>query len=194
MKNRYIILLIVSCLNCNLFSQSFDCYTSDSILSKDIIVAYKDFVTSFNVSNSIVLIDYIKNGSFSTLKMINSKEFYEIFYKRPNCYFKSDTNIAYLFTKHYTDEKDTLWLNQVFIETLKVFPKLNEIKVNWKNNSILSFKRDVKATVYDPPVVEYEIENGIILKRSFSNKMFFPDSHHLPKYNFYRWYDGVFKP
>jgi hypothetical protein len=188
------LLIFVICLTNNLLSQSFDCYKSDSILTKDVIVAYNDFVSRFNVRSSIVLIDYTNNDTISLMRIVNSQEFYEILYKRPDCFFKSDSNIAYLHTKLYKNFKDTIWLNNIFQESLKILPSIHDVKISWKDNSILFLESEIKVSTYDPAIVEYKIRNGIILNRVFSKKMIFPDSNRLPKNNFYRCYDGIFNP
>ena len=173
-KIHFLCLFFLICETLN--SQSLNCNLGmSSQANANLLVAYNEYVTNYPINYSIVLIDYVQQqDSFSFFRICSSKEIFELFYKKPDCYFLDKTNIAYLYTKDYYQKKDTVWLNKVFQETRKIL-KSPDIKVFWKNDSILSIEGYFIAEIYDPVIVEYQVLNEKIVKKYICEKMSYPD-------------------
>lgn len=162
--------------NCMLYSQELICFKSCEFKSKvDLLSAVGDYVSDDPMPNSIVLVDYSKIDSISLFRIVGSLEVFEILFKEPDCYLMFNKNIVYLYTESYVKEKDSVWLEMVFNKTRDIlhFPK---VSIFWRNDSVLKIDEPVLAKVrYSPVVAEYQVYNGVILKKNYCEKMLYPD-------------------
>jgi len=173
-KMGFLCLCFLICETLN--SQSLNCNLAlSSLENANLFVAYNEYITNYHINYSIVLIDYVQQkDSISFFRVCASKNVFELFYKKPDYYFLDKTNIAYLYTKDYNHKKDTIWLKKVFQETRKLL-KSPDIKVFWKNDSILFIEGYFVAEIYDPVIVEYQVLNKKIVKKDICEKMRYPD-------------------
>lgn len=143
------------------------------IEKKELLNVYKHYISSENVTNKIVLIDYRKVDSFNLYRVTDSENIFEMMYKKPDCFFIKDSNICYIYTKRYLHEKDSVWLDKAFRRSREILNAPN-IDIAWSNDSVLSIRGYFHVnSEYTPSIIEYKVYQGIIKNKKFVENMFY---------------------
>lgn len=176
--NKIKITLFICFFNLNIFAQECFCYKN--VLFKEInslTIVLDDYIPNHAIDKSIILVDYKKSDSLNVFRILETLDVLELFYKKPDCFLKYAEKMIYVYTENYALRKDSIFLEQVFQETLKSL-KLTNAKtiVSWKNDSIIFLKNiPVNATIFDPIPIEYRIKDTIILKKEIYYDMIYPE-------------------
>jgi len=143
-------------------------------------------INEFSSKNEIILVDYMSNDSIDIFRLNGSIFSFELFYKKPDCFFLHRDNIVYLFTENYANKKDTIWLNTVLLETLKFFRGSGTTAfffrsskatiIDWSKDSIISLPYYYIELLYDPIIMEYKMYKGEIIEEKDCNEMLYPDT------------------
>lgn len=207
MKNMVINSLFIFMFG-NLFSQTnmeincvFDCKLTDS-QKVDIAMVYKDFSQANYGKNEIFfLVDVVEKDSVNEFYILSSLSIFEALYKRPDCYFKDNEKIVYIFTKDYTQVTDSVWLSKILTETHKTLGT-PDFHVSWSNDSIIA---EIPGTgvmsvyTYDPLPFKYVVKNGVICSKEIVYQMYYPDDRKPKQIQLYfrtwpYWPNDVKKP
>lgn len=171
--NRFYSLLVLYLLSFDVYCQEINCYNANIDVNNCELLK---IIEEYNLDNleKLLLIDYKKSDSINIYRVVGSIQWYEIFFKKPDCYLKHQNIIAYIYTENYYYLKDSIWLSQVFNETLNLFDISNAV-VSWENDSIIKIGNVlVKVISYDPIIYEYHVYNGKILKKIIKPDMIYP--------------------
>lgn len=175
------ILLFIFLFNTFIKSQEINCYKSVCFNRKnDLVEAVNDYILADQSKNVIINIDFIKKDSLSLFRIVGRMQPFQLFFKKPDCYFFVNNNICYLYTEKYKQNKDTKWLDLVLnrtFEFLDLNPEIEHlIKVNWEKDSILEISNfSYPIDEYSPIVIEYLVYNGKIINKESKNSMLYPD-------------------
>lgn len=175
------ILLFIFLFNTYINSQEINCYESVCFERKnDLIKAVSDYLLTDQSENVIIIVDFIKKDSLSLFRIVGRMQPFELFFKKPDCYFFVNSDICYLYTDKYEQNKDTIWLDFVLNRTFE-FLDLNPeiellIEVNWEKDSIIKVKNfSYPIDEYSPIVIEYLVYNGKIINKEPKKSMLYPD-------------------
>jgi hypothetical protein len=160
-----------------LFSQEINCAKSIGFHEKnDLLVAVNEY-NNMVIEKSIILVDFIIiNDTINVFYILGSKDIFTLFYKKPDCYFIYNKSIVYIYTSSYTQLKDSIWLQNLFDETRNILCDTSgEINIFWLNDSVADKRTNIYFEgIYEPWVVEYQVSNGIILKKIDHDSMYYP--------------------
>ena len=137
------------------------------------------------------------NDSIDIFRLNGSMWSFEMFFKKPDCFFYHRDNIVYLYTENYANKKDTIWLNTVLLETLKLSGRSGKTIIDWSNDrTIIDWSKDSIIALpsfttnymetYDPIIIEYKIYKGEIIEEKDCNEMLYP---HTGKPKGIKWLD-----
>lgn len=174
-KIKNLILIFFGIILCNIsYSQMINCESGVLHLQKnELLKVYNNYTSSENIKDKIVLIDYKQKDSVNLYRITDSEYIFKIINRKPDCYFIENNNICYIYTKQYPHKKDSAWLANIFEISREILDS-PDIEISWKNDSVISIKGYFYIdSEYTPPIVEYEMNNGIIRKKKFVNSMFY---------------------
>jgi hypothetical protein len=205
MKRIHLILTMLLINILIICSQHINCNNNNQIDFSIINSVLSDYIESEEPdSGIIILLEYKQKNEFTTiLTVLESINHYELFYRKPKCYFIESNRIIYVITDESENKVDTIFLDNLFYETLKTLyysnSKIvenccsksmrdntlikNSYRVNWCNDSILSMKGVVASLKYmsfDPIPVQYILIKGKIESKNYVKKVLFPD-YGIPK-------------
>ncbi len=163
-------------LTLNLYSQELKCFDNiDYNQTEDLVVVLDDYINIDSKFQSILLVDFCPHDSSNIFRVTSSLNAFELFYKKPDCYWIYKNKIVYLFTDSHVT-KDSLWLNKVLERTTDILDYPN-VEVLWKADSIIDvFGYATIGPDYSPPIMEYQIKTGVVERRKLCKKMLFPDT------------------
>ena len=152
-------------------------------LVSDIELVFEDFMQTGagGKNEKFIFIEIVEGDDFNELYLFSTRYVFEIMFKRPDCYFKCNDTIAYLYTKDYIHVDDSVWLKNVLTETHVVLgaPDFN---VSWSNDSVIGpiwSTGDVNKIdamfFYDPVPFKYIVKNGNICSKEVADKLYYPD-------------------
>jgi len=123
----------------------------------------------------ILLVDYMPKDSIDIFSVMESIYPFELFDKKPDCFFHYKDNLIYLYTEKYVDTKDTIWLNDVLFETIK-FLGFSNVTINWFEDSIVSLEGFYKIPLVPLDCLprEYKMHNGYIIEQYLRKEMLYP--------------------
>ncbi len=163
-------------------------YIGDKKLSKEIIADIKTVIEDFEQitvggkEEKFFLIDIVEKKEFNEIYIFPTRYVFEIMFKRPDGYFKSNNKIVYLYTKDYIHVNDSNWLKNILTETHLILGVPN-FKVSWSNDSVIGpiantgdFDKMTVATSYDPVPYKYIIKDSEIYSKEIVTKLYYPDS------------------
>jgi hypothetical protein len=149
--------------------------------------------------NLIILIDCIFTDTISVFTVLESENQFELFYRKPQCYFIDSDRIIYIHTNNIqTTCVDTVYLDNLFYNTLKILYYSNEnvnddffkelkrenvlthdsYQVSWRNDSIVSMKGVltwVKHMSFDPVPFQYIVKDGKVINKKIVKRVLLPD-------------------
>ena len=162
------------------WSQTANCQDMETCRTNNMVVAIGEYVSEFPMENGILLIDHaLSDDGIDIFWIIWSYDPLEMFYKKPDTVFILDSNIVYV--NHYKETNrtnDTIWLNEVFTQTWKMFGIPLPDSINWKKGELINQNSYKVCSIYTGYyVVEYHVRNGKILQRLDDVKMFYPDTN-----------------
>ena len=104
----------------------------------DIEVVFEDFMQTAGggKNEKFIFIEIVERDDFNELYLFSTRYVFEIMFKRPDCYFKCDDTIAYLYTKDHIHVNDSVWLKNVLAETHSVLGA-PDFHVIWSNDSVI---------------------------------------------------------
>jgi len=143
-----------------------------------------------SVRDEIILIDFMIFDSIDIFRVSGSIMPWELFYKKPECFFHYRNNLVYLFTENYINCKDTIWLNKVFTETLVFLGIQGNAIIDWSKDSIIEFPNFNIWRTFDPFIIEYKLYNGDIIEEKFYNEMLYPKTG-KPKSVFFSEFEDI---
>ncbi|SCD20151.1 hypothetical protein PSM36_1328 [Proteiniphilum saccharofermentans] len=149
----------------------------------DIEIAFEDFMQTGagGKNEKFIFIEIVEGDDFNELYLFSTRYAFEIMFKRPDCYFKRNDTIAYLYTKDHIHVDDSVWLKNILTETSAVLgaPDLNVV---WSNDSVIGpiwGTGDVNNIsprfMYDPVPFKYIVKNGNICSKEVADKLYYPD-------------------
>lgn len=152
-------------------------------LVSDIEIAIEDFMQTEagGKNEKFILIEIVEGYDFNELYLLSTRYAFEIIFKRPDCYFKRNDTIAYLYTKNHIHVDDSVWLKNILTETSAVLgaPDFNVV---WSNDSIIGpiwGTGDVNNIsprfMYDPVPFKYIVKKGNICSKEVISKLYYPD-------------------
>lgn len=153
-------------------------------LVSDIETAFKDFVQTDagGKNEKFILIDLVKKNEFNEIYLFSTRYIFEIMFKRPDCYFKCNDRIVYLYTEDYIHVNDSNWLKNVLTDTRQILG-VPDFKVSWANDSVIGpikdtgdFSKITPIYHYDPIPLKYIIKNGKIYSKEIVSKLYYPDN------------------
>ena len=164
-----------------------ECDSIDLKFSDNLYTVIDKNINYFKSKNEIILVDYMSNDSIDIFRLNGSMWSFELFYKKPDCFFHHRDNIVYLFTENYANKKDTIWLNTVLLETLKLSGRSGKTIIDWpKDRTIIDWSKDSiialpslftnSAETYDPIIIEYKMYKGEIIEEKDCNEMLYPNT------------------
>ena len=199
MKKIYTIVLIMNTITAlsqqsNLYCGCVESFV-DSIEIHNVLAEY--IADEKPNKELIILIDYLKqNDTLSVITVLESIDHYEVFYRKPECFFIEDNRIIYVRTEKIPSQ-NLFFLDRLFFETLTIlyfsndrmnndyykrYGKKNELvntsyKVCWENNSIESVKGILfyAKNIFDPIPMEYTLLNKKIVSKKYVERVLFPD-------------------
>lgn len=189
MKN-IIFILIIQFIFQNIYAQSNDkmhCF-GDKQLSKDVVADIKKVFEDFEQINgggkneNFFLIDLVEKKEINEIYIFPTRYIFEIMFKSPDCYFKSNDRIVYMHTEDYIHANDSCWLENILTETHPILGAPN-FNVSWSNDSVIEPIRGTgdlnKASPlyhYDPVPFKYIVKNGEIHSKEIVYKLYYPDN------------------
>ena len=174
----------------NVWSQLDDkiYYVGDKKLNKEMAVDIETIIEDFRQideggkNEKFFLIDIIEKSEFNELYIFPTRYIFEIMFKRPDCYFKWNDIIVYLYTEDYLHVDDSVWLKNVLTETHQVLGT-PDFKVSWANDSVIEpiwntgeYNKITPTYHYDPILLKYTIKNGTIRSKEVVDKLYYPDN------------------
>ena len=174
-KMKILFLLVFIFFKIGFFAQeSFNCESIDFIKTKELFTAIDKKINYFKIKNVIILVDYKREDSIDIFRINGSMDPFELFFKKPDCFCHYRDNLVYLYTENYANQKDTVWLNSVLLETVYFFDIL-DITINWSNDSILSLiGLPTIRFNYDPIPIEFKVYNGDVIDQNYPKNMLYP--------------------
>jgi hypothetical protein len=170
----FFVVIIFFVINISLFAQKKINCENIEFSKKDYLLDIIDKYLDGDPEKIIVLVDYLSKDSIDIFRLNGSMEPFELFYKKPDCFFHYRNNVVYLFTENYKNKKDTVWLNHVLQETINLYG-FSEATINWAKDSIVSVNGHwILCCDYDPWIIEYKIYNGEIIEQNFCTEMLYP--------------------
>ena len=183
------------------YSQQIFCSDNDQADLSLIQVVLSDYIKNEKPDEGIIiLIEYLlKDDSNAILTVLESINHYELFYRKPQCYFIESGRIIYLITEREENKLDSAFYDNLFFDTLKILYYSNKstnknyfnnnskeniltrdsYRICWNNDSIISMK-DVKINMkhmsLNPIPIQYTLEKGRIVSKNYINKVLFPDT------------------
>ena len=159
----------------NVDNEKIECAEIKFSQEKNLLKAldyYIDFVKDKNV---IILVDYMSVDSIDVFRLNGSIVLYEMFFKKPDCFFNYRNNVVYLFTENFISIKDTVWFNNVLLGTLNYFGYSIQPIIDWENDSIIYLPSLFLGIYnYDPFIIEYSVYNGEIIEMKHCSEMLYP--------------------
>lgn len=163
-------------------------YIGENKLSKELVsdieIAFEDFmrIGAGGKNEKFIFIEIVEGDDFNELYLFSTRYIFEIMFKRPDCYFKSNDTIAYLYTKDHIHVDDSVWLKNVLTETHQVLgaPDFN---VSWPNDSVIGpiwgtgdINKITPTYHYDPVPFKYIVKKGNICSKEIVDKLYYPDN------------------
>lgn len=190
MKRIIIILINLLFVFPCVMSQLYDKiqYVGNKKLSEDIISDIEIVIENFRQidgggkNEKFLLIDIVENDNSNEFYILATRYFFEIMFKRPDCYFKYNDTIVYMYTKDYIHVEDSTWLKKILTETSQVLGA-PDFKVSWINDSIIEpiqgtgdVDNIIPAYRYHPFLYKYIIKNRKICSKEVIQKVYYPDN------------------
>lgn len=197
------IILIITMLLINILiicSQQMNCNNNNQPDLKLIKNVLSDYIKSEEPDTGIIiLVEYKQKDNFTTIcTILESNNHYELFYRKPQCYFIESGRIIYVITDKAESIADTVFLDNLFYETLKTLYYSNNAtikncckengkdntlihgsyRVSWYNDSIMSMKgilSTMKFMSFDPIPFQYIVVKGEIESKKHVDRVLFPD-------------------
>jgi len=154
----------------------FNCESIDFKLKDNLHIVIDNYINFLDHKGELILVDYMSNDSIDIFRLGGSICSFELLYKKPDCFFYYRDNIVYLYTENYTNNKDTIWLNNVLLETLKLSGRSGTTIIDWSKDSIIALPSNyIKGyETYNPWIIEYKIYKGKIIEEKNCNEMLYP--------------------
>jgi len=134
--------------------------------------------TNDGVGQNLLNVDFKVNRDTITIVVNKEIELLSLLEKYPDGIINLQTEnaLVLMHSINYSNNKDTLWMHQVYQKVIHFFPNSRIKIVSWKNNM---FKIEKKAAysgnieIYDPPIYEYVyVNNELISKKETNNYLF----------------------
>lgn len=156
---------------------------SSAELVSDIEIAFEDFMQTEagGKNEKFIFIEIVEGDDFSELYLFSTRYAFEIMFKRPDCNFKRNDTIAYLYTKDHIHVDDSVWLKNILTETNAVLgaPDFNVV---WSNDSVIGpiwrtggINKMDAMSFYDLVSFKYTIKDGTICSMEVVDKLYYPD-------------------
>lgn len=176
LKNNCRIILLFCLMNVNcLYSQELNCYSKQCKINlADLKSVCSNYVTNYTTPDKykyILFIDYLNVNGINTYTSVENDCVRNLFWKKPDCFFFDFNHLIYIYTKDYSQKKDSSWLESLVNITCNYFnfPKSYS---HWKTDSI-SYIGTGNLFNYDPETIEYKTKKGKIISKSRAVKMIF---------------------
>lgn len=178
-------------------SQQINCRHNEQTDLSLIRLVLSDYIKSKKPDYGIIIrVEYLQKDKCTTIfSILESISHYELFYRKPQCYFIESDRIIYIITDKVATESDTVFFDNLFYDTLKTLYYSNKIRLNendkeniltrdsyrvsWYNDSIISMKgvaTFMKYEAFDPTPVQYVVNEGEIKSKKYVEKVLFPDN------------------
>jgi len=183
MKKLLVYFILIFIFSINIKAQNINCYKNNDLkISKKIMaLLFNDYKKETNTKNKIIIFDYYFFDSILVARLQETDNILWILARQPDCYTIIDSNIIYLYSYKYFDNKPTIWLDSLFIYTKNVLNK-NKLNIDWTQKKITNTENYIitKDGEYDPPIIEYLCIKDSVIKKSYKPKLLFFDLHNVP--------------